>query len=215
MLVVFFFPSTGIITPLAHVMIVTCCNLHWWCLVTHAWRQSDVLFAMQCIKHSHRIKLLHGQLFRRVGKREDDETGWGPGCPGLSDWSLLCSSGYGCTNCKQCSWLGRLCPYSYFWKTEQVVVSSVHLLLAKSFSPSLLAVWPWAELQRQLSRTVHRSIPSDGRRWSDSPARVSASPSAGAAMQLSRSGNRQGSGGYMYARLSRTRSLLSRIIHAA
>ena len=30
-LVVFFHPSAGANTPLAHLVVITCCNLRWWC----------------------------------------------------------------------------------------------------------------------------------------------------------------------------------------
>ena len=34
-----FLPSTGANTPLAHVVVSSCCNLRWWCFSSSSWRK--------------------------------------------------------------------------------------------------------------------------------------------------------------------------------
>ena len=44
-----FFPSTGVNTPLAHVVVITHCNLRWWCFFFQPLAQ--ILYMHSCNLH--------------------------------------------------------------------------------------------------------------------------------------------------------------------
>ena len=43
-----FLPSTSANTPLAHVVVSTCCNLRWWCFSSNHWRKYSTCTRATC-----------------------------------------------------------------------------------------------------------------------------------------------------------------------